>query len=287
MGGGVGKQKSSLSLAAFTRKNSHSFNNHIVTAGLEYPSVRGTTGSGRKDLSRAFDVGCWLPVGSCVCPSRMRAIRHFVLATLMGLAAVGGHAQDGHAVANRVVGDSSTAGSTPNDEQASVRMTTVSPEPSYVIGADDVLLISVWKEPDLTTTLPVRSDGMISVPLLDDVRAAGLTPMQLAALLTQKLKNYVTAPRVTVVVTQTNSHRIYVLGEVLHTGPIFLLHKMTVLQALATAGFNEFANTKGIYVLRTSNGKEQKIPFNYKRVIKGEASSENILLEPADVIVVP
>jgi polysaccharide export outer membrane protein len=128
---------------------------------------------------------------------------------------------------------------------------------------------------------------MISVPLLNDVTAAGLTPMQLAALLTQKLKKYVTAPRVTVVVTQTNSHRIYVLGEVLHTGPISLLHKMTVLQALATAGFTQFANTKGIYILRTENGEEKKIPFNYKQVIKGEAASQNILLQPGDTIVVP
>ena len=205
----------------------------------------------------------------------------------MGFAAAVAYAQDGQAGPNRTDRDTSTTASTANIEKMAVTMATVSPEPSYVIGADDVLLISVWKEPDLSATVPVRSDGMISVPLLDDVQATGLTPMQLAALLNQKLKNYVVAPRVTVVVTQTNSHRIYVLGEVLHSGPISLLHKMTVLQALATAGFNEFANTKGIYILRTSNGQEQKIPFNYKRVIKGAAASENILLQPGDVIVVP
>ena len=239
-------------------------------------------------MNFGFDVAASLPGESCVGPCRMRTIRHFVLATVMGVTAIGGYAQDGHAGPNRADRDSSSAaGSTPNDEKASMTMAAVPPEPSYVIGADDVLLISVWKEPDLTATVPVRSDGMISVPLLDDVQAAGLTPMQLAALLTQKLKSYVTAPRVTVVVTQTNSHRIYILGEVLHTGPISLLHKMTVLQALATAGFNEFANTKGIYILRTSNGRGQKIPFNYKRVIKGGAAQENILLQPGDVIVVP
>jgi polysaccharide export outer membrane protein len=203
----------------------------------------------------------------------------------MGFTAAVAYAQDGQAGPNRTDRDSTTASTANNEKMAT--MATVSPEPSYVIGADDVLLISVWKEPDLTATVPVRSDGMISVPLLDDVQATGLTPMQLAALLNQKLKSYVVAPRVTVVVTQTNSHRIYVLGEVLHSGPISLLHKMTVLQALATAGFNEFANTKGIYILRTSNGQEQKIPFNYKRVIKGAAASENILLQPGDVIVVP
>lgn len=214
-------------------------------------------------------------------------MRHLLLATWMGLTAIGGWAQDQYAGPTRGNGAGSVAVSTSNDEKASVTMATLLPEPSYVIGPDDVLQISVWKEPDLTTTLPVRSDGMISVPLLDDVRAAGLTPMQLSALLNQKLKSYVVAPRVTVIVTQTNSHRVYVLGEVLRTGPISLLNKMTVIQALATAGFNEFANTKGIYILRTSNGQQQKIPFNYKRVIKGGAVSENLLLQPGDVIVVP
>jgi len=271
--------------AAFPRKNSYSFNNHIVTADLKYPSVNGSTDSGRKAPSHAFDVDGWQ--GPCVTSCSIRAMRYFVLATLMGLTAIGGRAQQGQAGPNRADGDSSATASTANDEKVSVTTATVLPEPSYVIGADDVLLVSVWKEPDLTATLPVRSDGMISLPLLDDVRAAGLTPMQLAAVLNRKLKSYVTAPRVTVVVTQTNSHRIYVLGEVLHTGPITLLHNMTVLQALATAGFNEFANEKGIYILRTSNGQEQKIPFHYRRVIKGQAASENILLQPGDVIVVP
>ena len=128
---------------------------------------------------------------------------------------------------------------------------------------------------------------MISVPLLNDVQAAGLTPMQLAALLTQKLRKYVAVPNVTVVVTQTNSHRIYVIGEVLRTGPMSLLHNLTVLQALATAGFTQFANTKGIYVLRAENGQEKRIPFDYKRVIKGEVADRNILLKPGDTIVVP
>src|SRR2546423_11005750 len=108
--------------------------------------------------------------------------------------------------------------------------------PDYVIGADDTLHISVWKEPDLTATLPVRPDGKISMPLLDDVQAAGLTPMQLAAAMTEKLKKYIADPRVTVVVTAMNSQRIFVLGEVLHTGAMPLTPNMTVLQALASAG---------------------------------------------------
>ncbi|HZR57764.1 MAG TPA: polysaccharide biosynthesis/export family protein [Terriglobales bacterium] len=158
---------------------------------------------------------------------------------------------------------------------------------SYVIGPDDTLHISVWKENDLTATLPVRADGMISLPLLNDVQAAGLTPMQLAADLTVKLKKYVTDPRVTVVVTAMNSQRVYVLGEVMHTGPMNLLPHMTVLQALATAGFTQFANTKKIYVLRTENGKQNKIPVNYKELIKGEAMSQNMVLKPGDTVVVP
>ncbi len=158
---------------------------------------------------------------------------------------------------------------------------------TYRIGPDDTLHVSVWKEPDLTATLPVRADGMISLPLLNDVQAAGLTPMQLAANLTEKLKKYLADPRVTVVVTAMNSQRVYVIGEVLHTGAMNLLPNMTVLQALSTSGFTQFANTKGIYVLRTENGKQQKMPVNYKQLIKGEAMGQNISLKPGDTIVVP
>ena len=156
-----------------------------------------------------------------------------------------------------------------------------------MIGREDSLHVAVWKEPELTATLPVRPDGMISLPLLNDVQAAGLTPMQLAASISDKLKKYVSDPRVTVVVTAMNSQRIYMLGEVTHTGAMPLIPNMTVLQALASAGFTQFANTKGIYILRTENGKQQKIPFNYKQVIKGESMEQNIPLKPGDTIVVP
>jgi len=158
---------------------------------------------------------------------------------------------------------------------------------TYVIGPEDVLLVSVWKEPDLTNTLPVRADGMISLPLLNDVQAAGLTPIQLANSITEKLKKYLSDPHVTVVVTQMNSKRIYAMGEVLHPGPMTLLPEMTVLQALAAAGFSEFANTRGIYVLRNEGGKQTKVPVNYKKLIKGEAMDENLVLKPGDTIVVP
>ncbi len=159
--------------------------------------------------------------------------------------------------------------------------------PDYVIGADDTLHISVWKEPDVSVSLPVRPDGKISMPLLDDVQAAGLTPMQLAASIKEKLKKYIADPRVTVVVTAMNSQRIYVLGEVVRKGPMALLPDMTMLQALSTAGFTQFANLKGIYLLRRKNGQESKIPFNYKDAIKGRNTQQNIVLQPGDTIVVP
>lgn len=171
---------------------------------------------------------------------------------------------------------------------ASTTPTPVAVDPNtYVIGAEDALHVAVWKENDLTATIPVRPDGMISLPLLNDVQAAGLTPMQLAASITEKLKKYVSDPRVTVVVTAMNSRRVYVLGEVLHTGPMALTPNMTILQALAQAGFSQFANTKGIYVLRVENGKQQKLAFNYKQAIKGESMEQNIVLKPGDTIVVP
>jgi polysaccharide export outer membrane protein len=157
----------------------------------------------------------------------------------------------------------------------------------YLIGADDTLHVSVWKEPDLTATLPVRPDGKISLPLLNDVPAAGLTPMQLASSITERLKKYIADPRVTVVVTAMNSRRVFVTGEVLHPGALALLPNMTVLQALSSAGFTQFANVKGIYILRTENGRQVKLTFNYKEVVKGNHPEQNIMLKPGDTVVVP
>jgi len=158
--------------------------------------------------------------------------------------------------------------------------------PDYVIGPDDVLHVAVWKEADLTATLPVRPDGKISLPLLNDVQAAGLTPEQLAASVTEKLRKFIADPHVTVVVATINSKRIYLVGEVLRPGAATMLPNMTVLQALARAGINQYAKTKGIYVLRTENGKQQKLPVNYRRLVKGDLA-QNYSLQPGDTIVVP
>jgi len=158
----------------------------------------------------------------------------------------------------------------------------------YVIGADDTLHITVWKEPDMSVTLPVRPDGKISIPLLDDVQAAGMTPMQLGTSIHDKLKKYIADPRVTVVVTAMNSQRIFVLGEVVHSGPMPLLPHMTVLQALSSAGFTQFSNLRAIYLLRVGeNGQQIKLPFHYKDAIKGRDTQQNIVLKPGDTIVVP
>ena len=161
-------------------------------------------------------------------------------------------------------------------------------DPNYVIGAQDVLDINVWKEPDVSRIVPVRPDGKISLPLLNDVQAAGLTPAQLAAQVTESLKKYVTNPQVTVIVTAINSQRVYILGEVLRPGAFPLLPGMSVLQALSSAGgFTQFAKVKSIFVRRLETGKEEKFPFNYKEVISGKKPEQDILLKAGDTIVVP
>jgi polysaccharide biosynthesis/export protein len=161
-------------------------------------------------------------------------------------------------------------------------------DPNYMIGAQDVLDISVWKEPELTLSVPVRPDGKISIPLLNDVQAAGLTPTQLAMRITTDLKKFVTNPQVTIIVTQINSQRIYILGEVSRAGAYPLLPQMTMLQALSSAGgFTQFANLKKIYMFRVEDGKQVKYPFNYKDVVNGKRPDENVILRAGDTIVVP
>ena len=169
--------------------------------------------------------------------------------------------------------------------------TTTSPattDPGYKIGPQDVLRIDVWKEPDISRQVPVRPDGKISLPLLNDVQAAGLTAMELAGVIREGLTKYITSPQVTVTVTEINSRRFYCMGEVLKQGTYPLLPNMTALQAISSCGgFTQFARLKGIYILRNESGKQVKHPFNYKDVVKGNHPEENIPLQPGDVIVVP
>lgn len=156
----------------------------------------------------------------------------------------------------------------------------------YIIGPEDSLQITVWKEPTLSGNFPVRPDGMISLVLVGDLPAAGLTPMALSNDITQRLKKYIQDPVVTVSVLGVNSQRIFLVGEVNKVGPVMLTPGMTPLQAIVSAGgLSQFANSKRIYILRTVAGKQQKFPFNYKAALKGE--NTGITLLPGDTIVVP
>ena len=177
------------------------------------------------------------------------------------------------------------AASPADNKTASIPATT---DPAYMIGPEDVLDVSVWKEPDVSRVVPVRPDGRISLPLINDVQAAGLSPQQLAGSVSEKLKKYLNGPQVTVIVTAINSQRVFVVGEVLRAGAFPMLPGMTVLQALSSAGgFTTFADVKKIHVVRMHNGKQVEIPFNYREVLKGDNSDQNVKLEPGDTIVVP
>ncbi len=173
-------------------------------------------------------------------------------------------------------------------EPSTPAVQTAAEDPAYKIGPQDVLKIDVWREDQLTRVAPVRPDGKITLPLLNDVQAAGLTPMELAGVIREDLKKFINNPQVTVSVMEINSRRIYVAGEVTKPGAYALLPHMTVLQALSSSsGFTQFARIKNIYVLRTENGKQVKLPFNYKEAITGKNPEQNIELQPGDVIVVP
>ena len=158
---------------------------------------------------------------------------------------------------------------------------------TYIIGPSDVLAIAVWKEPALTSSIPVRPDGMISLPLLGDVLASGLTPLQLSDQISTKLKKFIQDPNVSVVVSQIHSKFIYLLGEVAKKGPIEMLPGMTVLEAIGSAGgLDDYANSKKIYILRNDGGKNEKIPVKYKQALKGDRSLD-LVLKSGDTIVVP
>jgi len=162
------------------------------------------------------------------------------------------------------------------------------PEPLYVIQANDVLEIFVWKEPELTRKVLVRPDGRISFPLVQDLQAAGISPAELKEKIQDRLKEYLTAPNVTVIVEAIQSYRIYVVGKVQKPGALAIEKPITVLQALALAGgFQDFAKESEITILR-SYGKETIVfDFNYRDVIKGRLPEQNILLRSGDVVVVP
>ena len=158
----------------------------------------------------------------------------------------------------------------------------------YKIGPEDVLAISVWKNEPMSRVLPVRPDGMISLPLLDDVMAAGLTPMELRNVLAQKLAEYVPSPAVTVIVNDVRSFKVSVIGEVARPARYELKSRTSVLDVLALAGgFNQFAARTRIVVLRQEGDKKTRIPFNYNRVTSSGGDEENLYLRPGDIVLVP
>ena len=160
---------------------------------------------------------------------------------------------------------------------------------TFIIGNDDMLAINVWKEPDISRSVPVRSDGKISLPLVGEVQAAGSTPLKLEQDIAARLKNYIAEPEVTVIVQQVNSQKFNILGQINKPGSYPLTNSPTVLDAIAIAGgFRDFAKQKGIYVLRQNpDGTQSRLSFNYKEVVKGKNVSQNLKLEPRDTIVVP
>ena len=159
----------------------------------------------------------------------------------------------------------------------------------YIIGSEDVLAVNVWKEPEISKVLPVRPDGKISLPLIGDTAASGLTPKQLQDNIEKNLEAYMSHPEVTVIVQEAKSQRFNIVGEVERPGSYTLGTPMTVLDAIAVAGgFKDFAKRSKIYVLRANaNGSQVRMPFNYKKVIKGRHSEQNVELQAHDTVVVP
>jgi polysaccharide biosynthesis/export protein len=199
--------------------------------------------------------------------------------------ALAGVSQTGVQAANKMT-DSKTASPVPG----SIGSAAVHPAmEGFVIGAGDVLSISVWKEDALSRVIPVRSDGRISLPLVGELQASGRTPRQLEDELRTKLKDYVSEPEVTVIVQEIKSQKFNVLGMVMKPGSYPLSNPTTVLDAIALAGgFRDFAKQKAIYVLRQgADGGQTRLPFNYKEVVKGQKSAQNVILQPNDTIVVP
>ena len=178
---------------------------------------------------------------------------------------------------------------TPATPDTPPQRVTPAKQSGYVIGAEDIISINVWKEPEMSRQVPVRPDGMISLPLLGDVKASGLTPLQLQDLLTEDMKKLISDPQVTVIVNEVHSLTFNIVGEVNRPGYYPLTRRMTILDAIAmSGGFKDFAKVKKIYVLRTdAGGQQEKLPFNYKNVIKGKNTNENVELQPRDTIVVP
>ena len=208
--------------------------------------------------------------------SKKRALSLFLFATCCSLSA------ELNAQATR-------AGIDHGDAAAAAAVKVPVPPAEYLIGPDDVLAVNVWKEPEISRTLPVRPDGNISLPLVGDLTASGRTPAQLQNEIRQQLTAYLSNPEVAVVLQEAKSHKFNIVGEVQKPGTYVISGPMTILDAIALAGgLRDFARQTKIYVLRfNADGSRARVPFNYKQVIKGDALKTDVQLQPRDTVVVP
>lgn len=159
---------------------------------------------------------------------------------------------------------------------------------NYIIGSEDILYIHIWKEEHLSRTVPVRRDGIISLPLVDEIKAEGLTPLQLKEILAQRFKEFIGDPNITVMVMEANSFKVYVSGQIRNSGVYRLRSETSLLQIISMAGgFTDWANQKKILIIRKEGGKEKRITVNYKKILKGEDPGSNIILKAGDTILVP
>jgi polysaccharide export outer membrane protein len=176
----------------------------------------------------------------------------------------------------------------PGSQPQTVPTTGIQPPPGYVIGARDTLSVIFWRDKDMSADVSVRPDGMISLPLINEIKAEGLTPDQLRDQVTQRAARYVADPTVSIVVREIHSRQVYITGEINRPGAYSLMSPTTVMQLISMAGgLREFAKTKEIIILRNEGGKQSAIEFNYKDVRNGKKLTQNILLQPGDTIIVP
>lgn len=200
-------------------------------------------------------------------------------------------ARSSSGTANETASAAAPQGATTSNaaELYSKTMPATMTDPAYRIGADDVLTVNVWHEPEVSRNVPVRPDGKISLPLVGDVQAGGLTPVQLRSELEERFTKYLTNPEVSVIVAEIRSQRVNVLGQVSRPGTYPLIPPMGVLDAIAGAGgLREFAKSKGIYVLRTGpDGQRHRLHYDYRSVLKGKKGSKDLTLQTRDTVVVP
>jgi polysaccharide export outer membrane protein len=179
-------------------------------------------------------------------------------------------------------------GKTETLKAAQAKAAVAADSDNYIIGPEDVLFVYVWKEENLSRSVPVRIDGMISIPLVDDIKAAGMTPLQLKEVLLAKLREFVETPDVTIIVTEANSYRVYVQGEVKTPGVFKLRTETSLVQLIIMAGgFTDWANQKKITIMRKEGGKDSRIVVNYKKIVEGDEGAKDVMLKSGDIVIIP